>query len=658
MPGTITSDQTTVDSADAITGWSTLGTWATAPSVNVDMLIQGTNCVIGRVSAAEAFGLATASPTVDLTINQRHVFIWLKCVTWPATDTKANGGLRVCLSSDAVPTLIGVAPNDGPSNGKTWFVGGKDVNAVEGWVCYVIDPQSTANVVNGTPVMTAVAKVGMGCKVLSVVGAGSFKPSNLIIDAVKYGTGLTITLGTAGAPIGFTDIFAADSLNANAWGVLTKQSGIYFGGGKFTFGTAAQAAITWFQDTNQVFAFQDFPVASGFYEWVLAGAASFITTVQLGTYVSAVASAGCTVRGSGAAVWTLTAGANSTFNAYASTLSQMRRAVLNSTCALRSSTISSFGDITPNGATIDSCTFSTVVTAAPTSGTWALVINAPSEIAAVTNSKFLSCNKAIKITAAGTYTFSGLTFSGNTFDIENSSAGAVIINATNGSNPVTVTNTGGGTTTINNAVTLKATVADVFGNPIQNARVAVYKSGNILAGQELVNALTNASGVVTTSFNYTVDQAIVIRVRAETPTLATPVNTAFTQGTGTLAAGTYYYRVSALNDIGETLASPETNFTIPINTGVNVNWGAVTGATSYKVYGRSTGAELLIATVTGATTYLDNGSVVTPAGALPTVNTTGTTRYYPIDATGTITVSGYTASFTAIADPIASIVAI
>lgn len=55
--------------------------------------------------------------------------------------------------------------------------------------------------------------------------------------------------------------------------------------------------------------------------------------------------------------------------------------------------------------------------------------------------------------------------------------------------------------------------------------------------------------------------------------------------------------------------------------GVVVNWGAVTGATGYKVYGRSTGAQLLIASVGAVTTYTDTGSV-TPAGALPASNTT------------------------------------
>jgi hypothetical protein len=106
--------------------------------------------------------------------------------------------------------------------------------------------------------------------------------------------------------------------------------------------------------------------------------------------------------------------------------------------------------------------------------------------------------------------------------------------------------------------------------------------------------------------------------------IVTPVNAAFATATtgGTLAAGTYWYRVSAINSRGETIASTETSqVTTGSTSTVTVNWGAVTGATGYKVYGRTTGAELLIATVGAVTTYIDTGAI-TPSGALPTANTT------------------------------------
>ena len=93
-----------------------------------------------------------------------------------------------------------------------------------------------------------------------------------------------------------------------------------------------------------------------------------------------------------------------------------------------------------------------------------------------------------------------------------------------------------------------------------------------------------------------------------------------------LHATTYYYRVSALNDVGETLASTETSVLTgggADNYQVALTWAPVNGATKYNVYGRTTGAEQLIATVTGdIVTYADLGTIA-PSGALPGANTTG-----------------------------------
>lgn len=110
--------------------------------------------------------------------------------------------------------------------------------------------------------------------------------------------------------------------------------------------------------------------------------------------------------------------------------------------------------------------------------------------------------------------------------------------------------------------------------------------------------------------------------------LRAPVNSSFSTAStgGSLSNGTYYYRVSAYNDQGETLASTETSITISGGTStqtVTVNWSAVTGASGYRVYGRSTGAELFMQQIlAGTTTWVDTGSV-TPSGSLPTSDTSG-----------------------------------
>ena len=106
--------------------------------------------------------------------------------------------------------------------------------------------------------------------------------------------------------------------------------------------------------------------------------------------------------------------------------------------------------------------------------------------------------------------------------------------------------------------------------------------------------------------------------------LAVPAVPTFTYN-GTGGSTSYYYRIAAANAQGTTLACAETvasggNATLSGTNSINVKWNSVSGATSYKVYGRTTGAELLMATVasTGAASYtfVDNGSV-TPSGVLP-----------------------------------------
>jgi hypothetical protein len=112
--------------------------------------------------------------------------------------------------------------------------------------------------------------------------------------------------------------------------------------------------------------------------------------------------------------------------------------------------------------------------------------------------------------------------------------------------------------------------------------------------------------------------------------LATPVNSAFSSAhnSGSLHHATpYYYRVAATDGFGTTVASAETSTTTGSGADdyvVTVNWAQVAGATGYKVYGRTAGGELLMATIVGGSTltWIDTGSV-TPSGALPAAATTG-----------------------------------
>ncbi|MDQ3224110.1 MAG: hypothetical protein M3Q75_11665, partial [Gemmatimonadota bacterium] len=102
---------------------------------------------------------------------------------------------------------------------------------------------------------------------------------------------------------------------------------------------------------------------------------------------------------------------------------------------------------------------------------------------------------------------------------------------------------------------------------------------------------------------------------------ATPTSATSTTG-GTLAAGTYTYQVTALSEGGETTPSATVaQVTTGTTSTVTVNFVAVTGATGYRVYGRTTGRLVLLATLgPAATSWIDDGSAPAFGPAPPNVN--------------------------------------
>ena len=103
----------------------------------------------------------------------------------------------------------------------------------------------------------------------------------------------------------------------------------------------------------------------------------------------------------------------------------------------------------------------------------------------------------------------------------------------------------------------------------------------------------------------------------------TGVTLTTSSGGGSLAGGaTYAYRVSALNNEGQTLASSEVTIAVPTGTSTNtvtISWDQVPGAKTYDIYGRTSGGELFMVNVTGQS-WTDTGAIP-PSGALPSSDT-------------------------------------
>ena len=114
--------------------------------------------------------------------------------------------------------------------------------------------------------------------------------------------------------------------------------------------------------------------------------------------------------------------------------------------------------------------------------------------------------------------------------------------------------------------------------------------------------------------------------------LSAPTLSSVNRGSG-LSAGsfTYYYKVTALNEVGETIGSNELSTTVNqdrylwsgTNHHIDVTWVAVAGAVRYQVYiGEETNKNVLLLD-TAATTYRDDGTLQpNPYIPVPDGNTT------------------------------------
>lgn len=114
-------------------------------------------------------------------------------------------------------------------------------------------------------------------------------------------------------------------------------------------------------------------------------------------------------------------------------------------------------------------------------------------------------------------------------------------------------------------------------------------------------------------------------VPASAGPLAAPVlvkGTTSTSG-GTFGAGTFFWKVTAVDGIGETAGSNEVTATLVATGSQALSWAAVPGAQVYRVYrGTSAGAENVLVATVSTLSYIDTGSAGT-AKTVPTVSTAG-----------------------------------
>lgn len=284
---------------------------------------------------------------------------------------------------------------------------------------------------------------------------------------------------------------------------------------------------------------------------------------------------------------------------------------------------------------------------------------------------------------------------------EISTAGeTVTINATNGSNPTATEfeDTGGGSTvTVQNAVSVSLHVQDSLGTAISGARVGILISDNVVqeyasTNQDTVISLYSGS-TTRAGQTWTADGSIINKLRFDLKKTGTPTGTvtaslyatsagaptgaALTSGTidvgeltttfadvliplqvpYTTTAATVYAVVVEFSggDASNTLDVGADN-SAPTDAGTGYTYNGTWSSQTYDFCYGIISDELLSTSTdaSGNATFSYNYQTDTAIDVRVRKSSTGTTRYLPLDASGTILSTGFSATYTLTRDSVAA----
>lgn len=482
----------TLNKGDVYSGWQREGTYCIGDQVS-------------QTSYTEIYDYYSANGSY-LNISGKFVTFWV--LLWGSPNTTANAG-------------VGYYLEDSAGNAVYLHLGGSDKGGMYygafGWQCFSFYADSTYlqnNVtytqVSGSsfPDLTNLEKVGVHFNITSkAVGTSP----NVMFDVCYALDYVTITGGSASTPLTFADIVSAD--DTNAWGIISEiETGTYFVQGKFRFGDTTND--TYFVDKGKLIIFKDTWVPDNFHEFDIYRGSANTTVFQMGEKSGSAGINGCVVRAPSNKRFVFDAYTNydttnmsqGDIGLYGTSYYYMGQGKLPN---------SSYGEVLTCNFINSGMLYAYQTTIEGTNfiGSSDRALWIPTNHN-VSESNFISNNVAVYLDTTGDYTFDALIFTGNTYDIENATSGTINIYATNGSNPSTVYNSGGGTTNIINSVYVTVYVKDRDLNPIQNARVYVL---NVDDNDVIMNDYTDSNGKAETTYNYTTDKNLEIRVRKSSP---------------------------------------------------------------------------------------------------------------------------------------------
>ncbi len=487
MAGTVSANLTVISLCDATTNWTSLTGTQALNDPTVFSQIEGNYCLQNYSAGAAARGARYDLGAIGTNLQNTNIYCWFATSKKSALPNYGANGMRIRLTDN-----VGVW--------SEWDIFGADTLLHADWIPWTIrtNVTSSRDSSSGASNLALIRYVGWQC------GAVLAK-TYIYFDAWRYGSGLTVHGGTAALPATFEDFVNSESISA--WGVISKQFGIYFAQGQLLIGTLSAGTATYFKDTSQVIVFKDQPVGQSFYEIKVQGNSTSATQIYFGEKSGTRGISGILFKRSAvtSAPYIFTADDSNITNLgiYGSTFQNAKSLsfpTYSSTREVLTTTFEACSSISASTCTIDGG--SNFLNSNPL----ALVLSTTGHN--VKNSNFISNLTATVLSSSGTYTFNNLKFSNNTIDIFNSSNGLVTINSVDGADPST---TAGNGVNINNAVTVYVKTIDANNIFIPGVKVYIKK---ISDNSIILNNVTNAlSGEISTSYNYLGDTNVSISIR-------------------------------------------------------------------------------------------------------------------------------------------------
>jgi len=380
-----------------------------------------------------------------------------------------------------------------------WHVGGND-NYDGGWQCFTADMSASPDTNDGgnRPNTGSVTHVGIGVR----NNAKSKATRNMYMDYIQAGNkGITVT--TTNASVANWNRIAALDYD-NSMGIVRKTGGAFYVQGPIRFGSTVGSHCE-FEDQNQVIFFQDVSASKDQFRMTIAASSNATTTFQFGDLSGSTGISGNIVKALGSVFPVLIAtNPNITeFRLYGSSFINASGFRLPDKSASREVISCQFSNCGRIEASRCKMQFNTII--APRY----VGIMVETEEMQVTDTAIINASFGLRINTATDYTLDNVTFDGCTYDVWNKSAGNASVFNTLGADAATASNPGGADTDFVSAVFLTVDVETATALAIQDARVTIESA----VGTPFMNASTNNLGRAQTTYNYTGNKNVSVKVR-------------------------------------------------------------------------------------------------------------------------------------------------